>query len=118
DGGHDADLQAGRPSQPRQDAVAEKHTDHVHLALGEVQELEDPVDHRVAECDQRVEAAQHKAVPEQLERSSPPEGTDVVDDAEQQRMQVASFSESPGNAGGPPEWAARRTREADYLTRT
>ena len=31
--------------------------DHVDVAVGEVQELEDPVDHRVAERDQRVDAA-------------------------------------------------------------
>ena len=30
--------------------------------------------------------------------------------AEEQRVQVPSFSESPGNASGPPRWAARRNR--------
>src|SRR5436309_13572925 len=36
--------------------VPDVRADHVHVSVREVQELEDPVDHRVAERDQRVDA--------------------------------------------------------------
>ena len=85
-------------------AVAEERTDHVHVAVREVQELEDPVDHRVPERDQRVEAAEHEAVPEQLKRSAPAEGADVVDDAEEQDVQGDLASQKHER---PTGWAAR-----------
>ena len=37
--------------------VADERADHVDVAVREVQQLQDPVDHRVAERDQRVDAA-------------------------------------------------------------
>ena len=44
----------GPPSE-REHAVADERADHVDVAVREVQELQDPVDHRVAERDQRVD---------------------------------------------------------------
>ena len=41
--------------------------DHHHLAVREVDELDDPVDHRVAERDDRVDAAERQAVDDLLQ---------------------------------------------------
>ena len=43
--------------------------DHHHFAVGEVDQLEDAVHHGVAQRDQGVDAAQHQAVDELLEKN-------------------------------------------------
>ena len=40
---------------------------HEHVAVREVQELQDPVDHRVAERDQRIGAPERRRVDDRLE---------------------------------------------------
>jgi ankyrin repeat protein len=52
----------GRPSEGRQHEVPDVGADHVDVTVGEVQQLEDPVDHRVPERDQRVDAAERQPV--------------------------------------------------------
>ena len=56
----------GAPEADQHEVPAEG-ADHEDLAVGEVQELEDPVDHRVAERDQRVDAPERQAVDELLD---------------------------------------------------
>ena len=51
------DRERRRAAEPLDHEVADERPDHVDVAVGEVQQLQDPVDHRVAERDQRVEAA-------------------------------------------------------------
>ena len=49
------------------DGPARQRADHQHLAVGEVDQVDDPVDHRVAERDQRIDAAEHEAVDDLLD---------------------------------------------------
>jgi hypothetical protein len=49
------------------DGPARQRTDHQHLAVGEVDQVDDPVDHRVAERDQRIDAAEHEPVDDLLD---------------------------------------------------
>jgi hypothetical protein len=62
----DRGRQADQQQRPARQAEAGEHGDHrpagerahhQHLAVGEVDEVDDAVDHRVAERDQRVHAA-------------------------------------------------------------
>ena len=53
----DRDRDRRRPAEHGQHAEADERADHEDVAVGEVQQLEDPVHHRVAEGDQRVDAA-------------------------------------------------------------
>ncbi len=55
------------PPNAVQDAEADVGADHVHVAVREVQELQDPVDHRVAQRDERVDAPERQAVDEELD---------------------------------------------------
>ena len=57
---HDGDPERNR-------VEAEVRPDHVDIAMGEVDELDDAVDHRVAESDQRVDAAERNPVDELLQ---------------------------------------------------
>jgi hypothetical protein len=41
--------------------------DHQHLTVGEVDQVDDAVDHRVAQCHQRVHAAEHQTVDDLLD---------------------------------------------------
>jgi hypothetical protein len=59
---------------------AEERADHVHVAVGEVQELEDPVHHRVAKRDERVEAAERQPADRQVEEQAPVHGGKCVTD--------------------------------------
>src|SRR2546430_6056352 len=93
-----------RRAELREDAVPEKRPDHVDVAVSEVEQLQDPVHHRVAERDQRVQAPEDDPVPEKLERSSPPERANRVDDVEEGEVQGLKILR---NACGPPRWAAR-----------
>ena len=87
---HERDRGGERPAEDRQHAVAEKRPDHVDLAVGEVQELEDPVHHRVAESDECVQAPEHEPVAKQLESAAPPQLADRVEDVEEgEVVQVA-----------------------------
>jgi len=45
------------PEEVRQKPEAHERADHEHVAMGEIDELDDPVDHRVAEGDERVDRA-------------------------------------------------------------
>ena len=51
-----------RPTEQREHGVAREGAHHVHLAVGEVQQLEDPVHHRVPEGDQGVDGAEREPV--------------------------------------------------------
>ena len=62
---------AERPAESGQDTEADERADHVDVAVREVQELQDSVDHRVAERDQRIEAAENEAVHGELEEEDP-----------------------------------------------
>ena len=53
--------------QPAVDGEPGEGAHHEDLAVGEVDELDDPVDHRVAEGDEAVGGAQHRAVDQLLE---------------------------------------------------
>ena len=99
-------------SELGQYAVAEERADHVHVPVREVEQLQDPVHHRVPQGDQRVEAAEHEAVPQQRERSSPAQGADVVDDAEEQDVQgdlASQKHERPTGVGRSQEHVKRAT---------
>ena len=61
-----ASRSASRPSSEGR-GVAHVDADHHHVAVGEVDELQHAVDHRVAERDQRVDGAGGQAVDEVLE---------------------------------------------------
>ena len=74
---HERDHQPDREHRIRgaardgEHAVADEGADHVDLAVGEVQELEDPVHHRVAKRDQRVHAAEREPVDQLLNEEVP-----------------------------------------------
>ena len=59
-----------RPAAPRI-VEREERAQRVHVAMGEVDQLDDPVDHRVAERDQGVDAAQRETVDQLLEEEGP-----------------------------------------------
>jgi hypothetical protein len=61
------DVRRERAAEHREDAVPDKRADHVHVAVREIQQLEDAVHHRVADRDQRVEAAQRYAADGELD---------------------------------------------------
>jgi hypothetical protein len=50
------------------DRPADERADHEHLAVGEVDQADDAVDHGVAQGDQGIHAAQHQAVDDLLEK--------------------------------------------------
>ena len=60
-----------RPAESGQDTEADERADHVDVAVREVQELQDSVDHRVAERDQRIQTAENEAVHGELEEEDP-----------------------------------------------
>ena len=53
----DVDRECGRAAEDGDQSEADERADHEDVAVREVQQLEDPVDHRVAEGDQGVDAA-------------------------------------------------------------
>ena len=57
----------GRPAEQLERAEADERADGEDVAVGEVEELEDPVDERVAERDERVHAAERETVERQLD---------------------------------------------------
>ena len=61
----------GRAAKCRESEVADVRADHEHLAMGEVQELQDPVHHRVADGDQSVDAPEREAGDELIEEIAP-----------------------------------------------
>ena len=67
----DREHRARRAAADDEHAVADERADHVDLAVREVQQLEDPVDHRVAERDQRVDAPERQPVDELLNEEVP-----------------------------------------------
>src|SRR5262249_11818427 len=92
-----------RRAQAGEDAVAEEGSYHVDVAVGEVQQLQNPVDHRVAERDQRIQAPEDDPVPKKLERPGPSKRANRVDDVVEQKVQGP---QALRNACGPPWWAA------------
>ena len=56
-----------RPAEQLQHAVADERADHEDVAVREVEELQHAVDERVAERDQRVDAAERQAVDGELD---------------------------------------------------
>jgi hypothetical protein len=67
----DRDHRIERAAERGQDAVADEGADHEHVAVGEVQQLEDPVDQRVAQGDQGVHAPERHAVDGELDEDVP-----------------------------------------------
>jgi hypothetical protein len=63
-----------RPAEQRQDAEADERADHVDVAVREVEQLQDPVDERIAERDQRIDAAEDDPVDRELEEERPSPG--------------------------------------------
>ena len=51
-----------RRRRVRQEEQRNEGADHEHVAVGEVDELDDPVDHRVAEGDEGVDRAERQRV--------------------------------------------------------
>ena len=119
----DRDRRVQRAAQERQHAEADEGADHVDVAVGEVQELQDPVDHRVAQRDQRVEAAEDDPVDGQLEEEGPALGRGQVDrvehEGDQRQRQPGQVAEPLSQSRihavpnslrvtcGPPGWATR-----------
>ena len=66
---HDRERRQRRAGadQRDDDRVGDHRADHHHLAVREIDELDDPVDHRVAQRDDRVDAAERRAVDELLD---------------------------------------------------
>jgi hypothetical protein len=66
----DDQHQPGRQQglQDADDRPAHQGADHKHLAMGEVDQADDAVDHGVAQRDQGVHAAQHQAVDDLLKK--------------------------------------------------
>ena len=58
----------GRAAEQLERAEADERAHHEHVAVGEVEELEDPVDEGVAEGDQGVDAAERQAVQRELDK--------------------------------------------------
>src|SRR5690606_22696239 len=52
---------------------------HVDVAVGEVQQLDDPVDHAVAESDESVERADDQTVPDELHHGGCPSASRDAD---------------------------------------
>ena len=78
----DQELNAGRYRQRERDGCEDGHSgqrldheqgdhgaDHDHLAVREVDQAHDAVNHRVAERDQHVDAAEHQAVDDLLDEN-------------------------------------------------
>ncbi len=102
------DGERGRPAEPLDHEVADERPDHVQVAVGEVQQLQHAVDHRVAERDQGVQAALGDPVHQFLEE-------------EMHALRVLCATLTPGRGARP--YGARRgaaTGSADHelVTRT
>ena len=69
----DRDLRIRCASEPGQHEVADVRPDHEDLAVREVQELQDPVDHRVADGDEPVQAPERQPGDELVEEVAPGE---------------------------------------------
>ena len=61
------DRLVGQAERDGHDPHRDERPDHEHVAMGEVDELDDPVDHRVAEGDERVDRAEGQEVLELLD---------------------------------------------------
>ena len=66
----DADGAARKAGRRRKQEEGKMATDHEHLAVGEVDEAQNAVDHRVAQRDQRVDGADRKGVDQLLNEKS------------------------------------------------
>jgi hypothetical protein len=58
------EVERGR--EARQEEQADERSDHEHVAVGEVDQLDDPVDHRIAEGDEGIDRAEHERVADLL----------------------------------------------------
>ena len=94
----DRDRRVERAAQERQDAEADERADHVDVAVREVEQLEDPVDHRVAQRDQRVDAPEDDPVHRQLEVERPAGAS--------ARSRPRRPSRRRAAARGPRDWSA------------
>jgi len=72
-------------SERDEHAVADERPDHVDVAVREVQELEDPVHHRVPESDERVDRAEGDPVQRDLEKELPAEQRESGDTGDDRR---------------------------------
>ena len=70
----DGDGRALRAAEPAEDAPADEGADHDDVAVREVQELQDPVDEREPERDERVDAPERDPVDEELDELVPVHG--------------------------------------------
>ncbi len=57
-----ATLGSCAPPEPGDDPPADERTHHEHVAVREVEQLQDPVDHREPERDERVHAPERQPV--------------------------------------------------------
>ena len=74
----DVDRQLERAAKCGEHSVAGERAHHVDLAVREVEELQDPVDHRVAERDQSVDAPERHPVDELLHEEVPVHRSDPL----------------------------------------
>ena len=70
-----ADVEVDRPFNPEfcnaereggHGIVADEGADHEDVAVGEIDEAQDAIDHRVAQRDERVDRAERKSIDELL----------------------------------------------------
>src|SRR5205807_9390305 len=61
------DVRARGAAEQLQHAVADERADHEDVAVGEVEELQDPVDERVPERDERIDATERQRVDGELD---------------------------------------------------
>src|SRR5207244_7071466 len=103
------DVGTGRAAERGQDEVADVGPDHEDLAVGEVQELQDPVHHRVAEREQRVQAPERQPGDELTAEVVPGqrEGVEAGEELEAAHPPAKRLTRTCG----PPRWRAARRVE-------
>ena len=103
----DGDARILRPAEPAEDAPADEGADHHHVAVGEVEQLEDPVDHREAERDEGVHASQRQAVDGQLDELVPVHGR-IRRGGPERGGREAGLQGLAASGGGPSQSRPRR----------
>ena len=106
------ETRVGGSAEPAEHEEADVRADHEDLAVGEVQELQDPVDHRVPDGDQAVEAPERQARDELIEEVVPRQ-LEVLEVAGQELSGVHSRN-LLRRAAHRRRWAARLTSQMRY----
>ena len=100
-------LESGCATEGREGEVADVRADHEDLAMGEVQELQDPVHHRVADGDQAVDTPERQPGHELIEEVAPRQ-LEVLEVAEELKSPRTSGSFVKATCGpSSSRWAAR-----------